>query len=135
MSWIVRNLISNSANIKSSIVETDGFSTYSIDLENDQYNNLLVIERKILELHKAGFISDVELDVLNLKAQGKTYADISRTLHIHWNGAKQAFHGACEKIAFNLGGNFTDEGYAQFMIDTYHLNEEQIQKMLKFMKG
>ena len=134
MSWIVRNIISNSEYIRSSIIDTD-YSMYSVDLENDQYNDLLTVERKIIELYGVGFITDVELQVLNLMAQGKTYRDISEILGFHRNVIKENFHRACEKIAFNLGGTFTDEGYAQSIIDTYNLTEEQIQKMLNFMKG
>lgn len=135
MSWIVRNLITNSENIRSNLVDKIDTRFYSLDLENEQYNDLLTIEKKIKELYDIGFITDIEFEILNLMSQGKTYRDVGKIVGLHRQPVKIFFHRACEKIAFNLGGTFTDEGYAQSIVDKYSLNEDQIQKMLDFMKG
>ena len=50
MSWYLEIFLKNKLEIKS-----------KLDLESDEYNDLLVIEKKIEGLHSAGIISDQEV--------------------------------------------------------------------------
>lgn len=45
------------------------------------------------------------------------------------------FYAICDRIAYSLGGEFTDEGYITYMQKKHKLTYAQVEKMKKYMKG
>lgn len=155
MSWIIRNLVSDRTQIISNInqertnvvgekyenldgdtmfamVESISFET---DLEDDSYTLLLQIESKIKEMFIAKQITDREVIVLKMTSEGYSYREIAEFLDIGWRFVRKIFHSTSNKIAFSLGGVFTDEGYAEYMTTKYRLNDSQISKMINLMES
>lgn len=124
MSWLVQSLLRNKVKIKT-----------SPDLESDEYNDLLIIEKKVESLANEGILSEKELTLLLYISDGKSLVDSQMEFGKNrWDLAKD-FSSICTKIAFYAGGYFTDEGYISYMTDKYKLNDEQIKKLEIYMKG
>ena len=147
MSWIVQNLWNNRERIKteSKVNETIGYSyaivygeEFPIDddltgyddpfIESEEFNDLLIVEKAVDELEELGLLSPNDLEILNdskdnyrTKAQKETYA--RRLTYI------------CERIAYYLGGYFTDEGYINYLTKKYKLTLEQQEAAREYMKS
>jgi len=129
MSWIVRELLVNADNIRRSIVDTD-YTTVSFQLEDNQYNDLLEIEKAIAELVEGNQINKTELNIITALEKGFTYRQIAKEYNIaSVNTVKTIVHHVCSRVAFKLGGKFTDDGFVDYMTTEYKLDDEQITKL------
>lgn len=120
MSWYVQDLLRNRLAIKA-----------KADLESDQYNDLLIVEKKIDELSKSGIISNKELALIDFISDGRPMRGFSKdklTTII-------SILRLCNKIAFFTGGYFTDEGYLHELKRKYNLTDEQVEKANQYMKS
>jgi hypothetical protein len=124
MSWICENLLRNKVSI---LTEPD--------LESDEYNNLLVIESKINELYKEGFLSDLDMYILELVSDGRPLTELEQTLYKSRITVSKTFIQICSRIAYFLGGYFTDEGFLDNMKINYRLSDEDIEKLKLHMSG
>lgn len=122
--WYVSHLLKNKLEIRS-----------KLDLESDEYNDLLVIEKKIEDLCNAGIISDQELLLIRYVEDGKPMVGSKKDFGKNRISLARDFNSLCNKIAFYVGGYFTDEGYADYMRDKYSLTDEQIDRMVDYMKS
>jgi hypothetical protein len=136
MSWKIRNLLIDRDKIRSSIYDVDLESDLvNIDFDNSDYNDLLTVEQKIKELHESGIIKDIEIKIINFVSIGYSYNKIGLELGMGRTVVRKIFHTVCDKVAFYLGDYFTDDGLIEYMIEKYKLSEEQIQKLIKTIKG
>lgn len=122
MSWIVQTLLRDSVNIRS-----------KSEIESDSFTDLLFLEKKIDELFDKGVITDEELELIgyfsgNTKL-GNELAYTDRRI------VQRKFVALCAKIAYYLGGGFTDEGYLDYIQKKYNLNEEEVETLRTYMKG
>jgi len=124
VSWYVSSLLKNSLSIK-----TDS------DFESDQYNDLLVIEKKIDELYKLGLISDDEIRLIEYISDGKPLVNSMDGFGKNRISSAIQFNKLCNKIAFFAGGYFTDDGYIEYMRRKYNLTDEQVNRMSQYMKS
>lgn len=124
MSWIVQSIIRNQFNIRS--VQ---------DLESDEYNNLLIIEKAINDLTKTGSMTNQELQIVNLISMGYTFRDMENILDVSRETISKIFIATCDRISYYLGGEFTDEGMLEYMQEKYDLEDNQIDKLRNFMKS
>jgi hypothetical protein len=122
MSWIVQHLIMQTEEIK-----------VNPDIESDDFNNLLIIEKKIDELYNKNLLSNSDLKLINCMASGKIFEDASKILGISSALASKRFNDVCQKISFSLGGLFTDDGYLDYLKDSYNLTDEQIDKVIDYI--
>jgi hypothetical protein len=99
------------------------------DLEDDSYNNLLIVEKKIKELQEKGLLDNNEILVIDYISQGYFYEDIERITGIGRVTVSKIFTEVCGKLAFYLGGEFTDAGTIYSLTEKYHLNDEQVEKL------
>ena len=134
MSWYVETLILNCEEIRSNIYKSSG-EQIEADLDDDDYNNLLILESKIKELKNKGFIADKEIDIIKAVSTGRTLTSLEKSLGISREAISKIFYETCEKLSYLLGGQFTDEGYLNYMRTKYKLSEEEIENMEKYMRG
>lgn len=165
MSWIIKNLLLDRTTILSKIMQEErlSFSTnfteenydgdlYYIDLEDDipfadssyytvmnvekdEYNFLLQLEDRINEMYVDGKLSYVEVRVLQELSIGNTYKEVGQQLEITVTTIRKIFNSTCTKIAFALGGVFTNEGYMEYMIEKHNLTEDEISKMITLIES
>jgi hypothetical protein len=124
MSWKIESLILNRLYLKE-----------NPDLESEDYNNLLIIEKKAKELYELKILSLLEAQILNYFSNGSTLTDISKEIDLSKDTVILVFRRACEKISFCLGGEFTDFGTIDELIDKYDLSSEQIENLITYMNS
>lgn len=127
MSWIVEHLVRNRDTIRSVYGNEGG-------LDSDVYNNLLILESKIDELHNSGVLSD--LDIIILESVNDIYLrDKLSTIIKDRHTYSRVFSQICERISYFLGGYFTDDGFLESMAIGYGLTEEQVDIIRKYMSS
>jgi len=138
MSWYVRKLLLERDSIKSLIrdtyengsaldLEENQFEFY--DFNSDVYMDLLTVEKKLKELIDNGLISSDELRVLEYILSNRTVSQIERDEDISRPTINKKFADICSRVAFHLGGIFTDEGFIYYLTNKYNLKKEQISKL------
>lgn len=124
MAWLVENLVRNSSTLKS-----------KSDPESDEYNNLLIIECKINELYKLNILTQREMIILQDLSNGATTNDLVVRFSSNRITIAKDIKKICELIAYYLGGEFTDEGYLNYMQEKYELTNEEIRSLREYMNG
>jgi len=122
MSWYINHLLKNGVEIKT-----------KSDIESDEYNDLIVVERKIKDLHNANIISDQELLLIDYVSDGKPMAHSKKGFGKNRMTIGKDFRNLCNKIGFYLGSYFTDDGYVEYMKEKYELTDEDVKKMINYM--
>lgn len=122
MSWRVEDLLLNRNSIKS-----------KCDTESDEYNDLLLVEKKIDELVFQKRITDDELHTIYVVTNIGTFKDAQKFLSKNRLTISTQFSKICAKISFELGGIFTDDGYIDYMKEKYLLTGEEIEKLRTFI--
>lgn len=115
MSWIVERLLIDRYKIKTNIPITD-----------DVWDRLIFLEKKINELYNDGLISDIEISVIRKMEENKSFTHIGVELSLSRSTVSKIFRNACNRIAFYLGGYYTDEGFLESMQGNYKLSNEEI---------
>lgn len=105
------------------------------DIESDDYNDLIVVEKNIKELSEQGIITSDELSLIKYMEDGKPLVNSKNDLGKNRISISKDFSNLCNKIAFYIGGYFTDDGYVEYMKTKYHLTDEQVGQMLEYMKS
>lgn len=97
-------------------------------IEDEQFNDLLAIEKAIDDLKKLCLLSPSDLKILYsykedyyTKKQKEVYA--------------RKLYYLCDRIAYYLGGYFTDEGYINYLTRKYNLTGEQIRVLREYIKS
>jgi hypothetical protein len=157
MSWYVENLIRHSIEIKSSIYgdinpskviygsipemvegvheSSDGlhFSPFTIDFNNNEYTNLLLVEKKIKELIDNKQLSDKEIIIINGIMSSESLSSLQKKTGITRMTISKIFTKICERLAYLLGDDFTDEGFLNDLKESHHLTEEELERAHKYM--
>lgn len=124
MSWLVQTLLRSKIGLKT-----------QSDLESDDYLNLLIIEQKIKEMKESGQLSNDEIMILEQMSDGKPLYEASNALNKYRNQVTKNFYLICDRIAFALGGEFTDDGYLNYMQKKYKLTDVQVEQLKVYMHG
>lgn len=124
MSWIVQNLVRNSPALKS-----------THDIDSDEYNNLLLIEKEIDRLIKLNILSQRERTILEMLSNGATTYDLTLKLNSSRVTIDKEIKKVCELLAYFLGGEFTDAGYLNYMQEKYSLSDDEISSLKEYMNG
>lgn len=124
MSWIVQHLLRNKEIIKS-----------VPDIDSDEYNNLLVVESKVNELYNEGFLSDIDISILNLVGDGRPIRNLESEIDKNRITISKTFVQICDRISYFLGGYFTDEGFLDIMKSNYRLSDNEVNRLKDYMSG
>jgi hypothetical protein len=103
------------------------------DFEADDYNNLLIIEKKISSMEKNNMFSPQELKILALIREGYLFGDIESIIGLGRDTVSKIFKNICERISFSLGGEFTNDGFIQEVSRKNKLTLEEQKKLEDFM--
>lgn len=160
--WYVESLLRNREKIRSSIIEksyidsstgdrlhsdpdtlfTDDGDFYAVDevvifdLYNEDYTNLLLVEKKLKELIRNKQLSTEEANVVTGILQHKSLKELGEELNIQSRVTLiTIFRRVCSRLEFLLGDGFSDEGYLANLAEKYNLDEEQIQKGRDYMNS
>lgn len=81
------------------------------DIDADDYNNCLLIQKCINDLQKSNLLSELEKDVLTAVYVGFNYAEISKLLNVNRQTVSMTFDKISDRIAYILGGEFSDASF------------------------
>lgn len=124
MSWIVETIIKNKTSTLS-----------KSDINSDEFMDLMAVESKIKYLKDALILSDYDVKVIDYFSDGNIFTTSKRDFGVLRNTLSNDFVKICNKIAFYLGGYYTDNGYVEYIRNKYKLNEEDTNKMVAYMKS
>ena len=124
MSWILQTLLRD----RPYLLETH-------NLDSDEYNNLLLVEKKIDTLYKAEILSDFDLEVLRCVSSGKSSFELEKKLNLNRVTISKLFINLCERIAYFMGGSFTDEGYISQVARDNRLTNDQVKILRSYISG
>jgi hypothetical protein len=158
MSWIISTLLRSSLEIKSKPLSDSNYELTNlvnfIDplnygdydeflggeenrnlLDDDDYNDLLIIEKKIKDLYSNGLLTDEELELIEHVSDGKPLNQVGTEINKSRLTMARKFYAITNRIAQSLGGYFTDEGYLDYMQNKYNLTEEQVDAARNYMES
>ena len=131
---MIEILLKNRTKIRSEVLELDDNNL--LDLEsNDEFNDLILIEKKIEELYKDELLSDFDIEVIDYMSDGKPLSESKEYLGKGKQSISKHFSSICKRIGYFLGGHFTDEGFINEIAKNKNLTKEQIDKARKFMSS
>jgi hypothetical protein len=81
------------------------------DIEDEVYNNAILILKCIEDLSNQGLLSDTEKDVLAAVMEGYNYTEVSKILHVDRQTVSLIFDKVTDRIAYVMGGEFTDASF------------------------
>ena len=123
MAWKIITLLTNSIIIKE-----------SPDLEDDNFNDLLVLETAIEHLKQIGSLTELEYKVLNTLKEKANIIDVSKELKISKFLTFNTLSSGAKKLEFYLAGSFSDDGMLDSLIEKEHLSEDQVKTLKTFLE-
>ena len=117
MSWIVESLLNDREKIR-----------VKADIESDEFNDLMLVEKAVNTLKQEGKLSNEELAIIDMEKPEQPLSLEKRTL-------RKRREAICDRIAYYLGGYFTEEGYLNYIQKKYKFSEERISALREFMKS
>jgi hypothetical protein len=140
--WYVRQLFLDSNIIRSNIVNTyvvkeprsvdeydddyENYLYYYVDVDNPSFEDLLLVESAFDTLYESGSLSDKEHVITLMMADNYSVKEISSKLKIKSRTVYMIFAKVSAKIAFYLGGYFTNEGFLDRICKKHSLTAKQI---------
>lgn len=122
MSWRIQTLLLNHNQIHE-----------SHNLESDDYNDLLVLEKKIKDLYLSKEISDKELNLIKAILVSSSYSGAGKLLGTSRFTVSKRYTRLCNKIANIIGGDFLDSLYLNDLKSRYELSDDNVEKLKKYM--
>jgi len=120
MSWVVGQYIRDMAFLKE-----------ITDINSDVYNNALLVEQVVEKLVKENLITEFEKEVLWAIGAGYSYSEAARILGSHRLTISDTFNRLTDRIAFILGGDFTDSGFLERVQTMGSLYDTDMEQMFK----
>lgn len=87
------------------------------NFESEIYNNCLLIQRCYRDLDDKGFLTDFEKRVVRLYFEGYNTSEVARELKVSRVTVEIAFKNVTNRLAFLLGGDFTDDAVLSKVLD------------------
>ena len=122
MSWIVQSYLNSRDTIRS-----------NADINSDSFNDLIIIEKAIETLQKMGALTEDDLYVIGITVDGYNKIDKPTRVERHTLAKRRAI--VCDRIAYYLGGYFTDEGYLDYIQKKYKFDADKMTALRAFIKS
>lgn len=101
------------------------------DIESDTYNNAIMIEKVIDDMNDQNLISEFEHDILWAISAGYSYSEAARILNSHRLTISETFSKLTDRIAYILGGEFTDSALIERLRDSEVLGNQDVEELFK----
>ena len=122
MSWIIQALLRSSVELRS-----------ESNINSDEFTDLMLLEKWIKDLHIANIISKEELELIHYVEDGKPMVNSKHDFGKNRISLARDFVNLCNKIAFYVGGYFTNDGYIDYMMVKYNLTDDEVARMVSYM--
>jgi len=101
------------------------------DINSDVYNDALIIEKTIKDMDKKGLLTDFEKDVIMGIYSGYNFSEIARLLNADRQRVSNTYKEVTDRIAFILGGEFTDAAIIEHAKGIEEISEQDISEIFK----
>ena len=101
------------------------------DINSDSFNNCLMLQRCIKNMNSQGLLSDIEKDILIGVSEGYNYTELSKILNYDRETVSRIFKNLTDRIAYILGGEFTDASFIDRIEAIGQLEEVDIDDLFK----
>lgn len=128
MSWIVNSIIRNIVRVKSSVDSTS-------DVNNDEYNDVILVEGAIKNLKTLEMLSEDDIALIEFIKNGGQFSNEDNEIVGKREALSRKFNILCNRISFYMGGYFTDDGYIEYMRNKYNWTDEQTTIAKLYIKG
>jgi len=108
--------------------------TSTINFDDDMYNDLLILEKKIKEMRTKELLDSKDIKILLGVSRGFSFDDIGQKVEMDRKSVRLRFRRICDTIAYYIGGMYTDEGFVEYAIEKYGLNQEQVETLTKIIE-
>jgi hypothetical protein len=103
------------------------------DLEAEDLNDLIILEKKIMELLNNDFISNEDLDLLDKIINAKSIYILAKEMNTDYRTLQSFLNSITTKLSMCLGSVFTDEGYLEKICSNNNLTHDEIQKVREYI--
>jgi hypothetical protein len=88
------------------------------------------VEIKLKQLNIQDMVSDLEHELIRfIQDNGYSIKLLQQIFEKSESFINTTFDGACNKIAFSLGGHFTNDGFLNYLKNKYKFDDEQLEKI------
>ncbi len=101
------------------------------DISSDSFNNCLMIQRCISNMDTKNLLSDIEIDILVAVVEGYSYTEIANILLLDRQTISRIFKKLTDRIAYILGGSFTDAAFLDRVGSIGPIQEQDISALFK----
>jgi hypothetical protein len=122
MSYLVESLVIHANDLKN-------------DISSESLDDLLQVERCIEYMLRSGRITDKEYKVLRTFSIYREKSSVSFVFVETEQYITKIFKDTCDKIAYDLGSYFTDEGLLDKMQKQHKLDSYEVDIIRSFMKS
>lgn len=102
--------------------------------EDDVYNDLLILEKKIKEMKDARLLESKDIKILLGISKGFSFDDVGQKVGMDRKSIRLRFRRICDTVAFYIGGIYTDDGFVEYAREKYNLKQEQVEKLSKIIE-
>lgn len=124
MSWRIKTLLFNYVRIKT-----------EQDIESDDFNDLIVLEKQIEKLYISKILSEEELKVLKAVAETGGVSPAAEKLGKSIFYTTEVLNRTCIRIENIVGNEFMDSKYLENLKEKYFLSDEDIEKLRAHMNS
>lgn len=100
-------------------------------IDSDDFNNCLMLQRCIGNMDSHGLLSDFEKDILIGMVEGYNYTELAKILNYDRETISRTFKNLTDRIAYLLGGEFTDASFIDRIEARGQLEEVDIDDLFK----
>jgi hypothetical protein len=122
--WYTEYLLLNRRDIKA-----------KADIESDEFNDLLLVEKELNKLVKENIVTEEEFRILNLILDSGSLNELEGSGNSSNEKLSRIFTEVCDRLSFMLGDVFTNEGYANYLVEKYELSQWDVEVILEYMES
>jgi DNA-directed RNA polymerase specialized sigma subunit len=141
MAWYCEYLLKNQNNIREAIINSRDAKSFipdriiEFDFNDDTYNDLLVLEKTIEVLRNTNNITNQEYKIIELIKNNTNIKEIENLLGLGRITIYRIFSDTCERIAYVLGGEFSNNGFIDKIQREYpNLTENQLERIKNYFE-
>jgi len=124
MSWFIERLLRNTEKIHG-----------SLDVSSEIRDHLLTLESTISTLIKDSDLTEEELNILERLQGNPTITTMAKDMGLSRFTLVEKIERLVKKLAFILGGIYTDEGYLDYFQIKHKLSDDEIQAVRDKITG
>lgn len=101
------------------------------DINSDAFNNAILIKKCIKDMANKNLLSEFDKSLISLVVSGYNFSEISRLLTVDRSRVSATVKSVTDRIAYILGGEFTDAGLLERLQDIESISESDVSEFFK----